>query len=39
MAPAESFFTRPANDLADKFLRGELLWWRRRKDRDPEHDP
>ena len=39
MSPAERFFTEPANDLAQMFVRGELLWWRRRKERDPRHDP
>ena len=27
-APAEAFFAQPENDLAQAFLRGELLWWR-----------
>ncbi len=31
-APAEQFFTEPKNDLAQAFLRGELLWWRLGKD-------
>jgi len=29
-APAEQFFDGPKNDLAQAFLNGELLWWRRR---------
>lgn len=29
-APAAQFFAGPENDLAQAFLRGELLWWRRR---------
>ena len=29
-ALAASFFAGPENDLAQAFLRGELLWWRRR---------
>ncbi len=29
-SPAEKFFAGPQNDLADAFLRGELLWWKRR---------
>ncbi|MDP6345154.1 MAG: phosphate ABC transporter ATP-binding protein [Alphaproteobacteria bacterium] len=29
-APAEAFFAGPRNDLAQAFLRGELLWWRKR---------
>ena len=29
-APAERFFTQPENDLAQAFINGELLWWRRR---------
>ncbi len=28
-APAERFFAGPENDLAQAFLRGELLWWKR----------
>ena len=31
-APAKKFFTKPDNDLAQAFLRGELLWWRLGKD-------
>ena len=31
-APVEQFFTDPKNDLAQAFLRGELLWWRLGKD-------
>jgi len=31
-APAEQFFSEPKNDLAQAFLRGELLWWRLGKD-------
>ena len=31
-APAKQFFTHPKNDLAQAFLRGELLWWRLGKD-------
>ncbi|MBT6095110.1 MAG: phosphate ABC transporter ATP-binding protein [Rhodospirillaceae bacterium] len=31
-APAEQFFTEPQNDLAQAFVRGELLWWRLGKD-------
>lgn len=30
MAPAGRFFAAPENDLAQAFVRGELLWWRRR---------
>ena len=29
-AAAADFFAGPRNDLAQAFLRGELLWWRRR---------
>jgi len=38
-APADKFFTNPENDLAQAFVRGELLWWRRGKDnrRTPKH--
>ena len=32
-APAEQFFNGPENDLAQAFVRGELLWWHRGKDR------
>jgi len=28
--PAPDFFEAPENDLSAAFLRGELLWWRRR---------
>ncbi len=31
-APADKFFEAPENDLAQAFVRGELLWWD--KDRD-----
>jgi len=30
-ADAEEFFAGPKNDLAQAFLRGELLWWQRRE--------
>ncbi len=30
-APADRFFSGPKNDLAQAFLRGELLWWERRE--------
>ena len=30
-ADAEAFFAGPKNDLAQAFLRGELLWWQRRE--------
>ena len=29
-APAEAFFAGPRNDLAQAFIRGELLWWRKK---------
>ncbi len=34
-APAEQFFNQPENDLAQAFIKGELLWWKldRKKDR------
>ncbi len=35
-APAAQFFDGPENDLAQAFLRGELLWWRRRALFDPD---
>lgn len=31
-APAERFFSEPENDLAQAFLKGELLWWQRGRD-------
>ncbi|MFQ5764359.1 MAG: AAA family ATPase, partial [Rhodospirillales bacterium] len=31
-APAERFFEKPENDLAQAFVKGELLWWRLGKD-------
>ncbi len=27
MAPAEKFFTAPDNDLAQAFVKGDLVWW------------
>jgi len=30
-APVEKFFEQPENDLAQAFLRGELLWWKKGK--------
>ena len=33
---AESFFEQPKNDLAQSFLRGELLWWNRKELRPPQ---
>jgi|TARA_Y100000310_G_scaffold326578_1_gene391625 tungstate transport system ATP-binding protein len=35
-APAEQFFEEPQNDLAQAFVRGELLWWHRKH---PLHKP
>lgn len=35
-APAAEFFAGPKNDLAQAFLRGELLWWRLGKDNNRE---
>lgn len=29
-APAERFFAGPENDLAQAFLRGDLLWWKKK---------
>lgn len=37
-APAGQFFDTPGNDLAQAFVRGELLWWKRRKEKNPPHD-
>ena len=31
-APTDTFFTEPKNDLAQAFVRGELLWWKLGKD-------
>ena len=31
-APAERFFSEPENDLAQAFLKGELLWWQQGRD-------
>jgi len=31
-APAELFFDKPENDLAQAFVKGELLWWNRGRD-------
>ncbi len=38
-APAEKFFDHPQNDLAQAFVKGELLWWTRGQGprRDPKH--
>jgi len=39
-APAETFFDHPQNDLAQAFVKGELLWWKRGEGsrRDPKHN-
>jgi tungstate transport system ATP-binding protein len=31
-APAKAFFEKPKNDLAQAFVRGELLWWNKGRD-------
>lgn len=38
-APAKTFFDQPQNDLAQAFVKGELLWWKRGEGsrRDPKH--
>ena len=36
-APAERFFEKPENDLAEAFLNGELLWWNRKELKPPDH--
>ena len=33
MAPADRFFKKPENDLAQAFLKGDLLWWQRDRDK------
>ena len=39
-APAAQFFEQPENDLAQAFVKGELLWWKRRAlDDKPHHAP
>lgn len=35
---ANTFFEKPENDLAQSFLRGELLWWNRKELR-PQQEP
>ena len=32
---ADNFFAGPKNDLAQKFLKGELLWWHRQELKPP----
>ena len=32
---AKNFFTAPKNDLAQAFIKGELLWWHRKKLKPP----
>ena len=38
-APTDQFFAQPQNDLAQAFVKGELLWWKRGEGprRDPKH--
>ena len=38
-APAERFFSEPENDLAQAFLKGELLWWQRGRDNLKRNPP
>jgi tungstate transport system ATP-binding protein len=39
-APTAKFFEAPENDLAQAFVKGELLWWRKRElDDKPHHMP
>jgi len=35
-----TFFSKPQNDLAEAFIRGELLWWKRGEGtrKDPKHN-
>lgn len=35
-ADASQFFKKPKNDLAQSFMRGELLWWNRQELKPPE---
>ena len=35
-ADAGQFFKKPKNDLAQSFMRGELLWWNRQELKPPE---
>ena len=35
-ANANQFFDQPENDLAQSFMRGELLWWNRQELKPPE---
>jgi tungstate transport system ATP-binding protein len=37
--PAERFFSEPENDLAQAFLKGELLWWQRGRDNLKKNPP
>ncbi|MBC8338208.1 MAG: phosphate ABC transporter ATP-binding protein [Rhodospirillales bacterium] len=37
-APAKQFFEAPQNDLAQAFVRGELLWWNKGQD-NRKHQP
>ena len=37
--PAERFFSEPENDLAQAFLKGELLWWQRGRDNLKRNPP
>ncbi len=34
ISPAKQFFEKPENDLAQAFIEGHLIWWKRRPDRD-----
>ncbi len=34
-AGVQDFFQQPKNDLAQAFVRGELLWWKKKKDLYP----
>jgi len=38
-APADKFFEAPENDLAQAFVRGELLWWHKGKDNRKRENP
>ena len=38
-APAERFFSAPKNDLAQAFVKGDLVWWQRGRDNLKRNPP